>query len=231
MANQSNDDNIVLAVSLGEYVGTLRFSLDPGITEAQRARIRAIKQRAAVTAHRTVADRTGVRFVWPDGVPCVFTMPAWETWWVGRRPLEGWGAIRAYKDFERFLYGEVLGPKLVAALQRGEQSLYTIKRDFPKAAEHNTVIRALVQSMEKSGRAIRPGRGEKSASTREAALDRWMTTVSRIKELRRADPALSVEASCGKIAEDEGRVGHDPAAAVLKEYERGLRWQRMFRLD
>jgi hypothetical protein len=174
-----------------EYVGNLSFSIDAGITAGQQQRIRAIKERAKVVAERIVTDRTGLRIVWQDGFPFVFAPPAWKAWWGDRQPLAGWEAIHAFKDFERFLYmyGEVVGRKLEAGLQDGSQRIYKIRRDFPQAIEHNPAIRARAATV------ILRGRGEKTAATRQAALDRWMTTVSRVEDLRRSDPSLSIEAA------------------------------------
>lgn len=222
------DDRVVLKLNVGgQAVGFASFTVDAGVTPEQRAYIEDLRARAAVPAESVVADADGCRLVWSDGWPLVFTPPAWKGWWGDRPSVQDLEACDAFTEFERYLYGDnVIGGKVDSAITSGELSLWDALRDFPETILHSTSIQKRIHAEYAAGGEVRRHRGKRTRADRQATLDRWMTTVSRVGEHRQKGSTLA--GAFAAVARLERRAGRSPDAQIRGEYERGRRWQRLF---
>ncbi len=222
------DQKIVLRLKIGdEIVDFLTFEADQGVTPEKQALMSELRAHAASPAEQVIADADGCRLVWAEGWPFVFTPPAWKTWWGDRPPVRDLEACYAFIEFERYLYGdEVVGGKLDSAIVGGRMSLWDAVRDFPETILHSTAIQQRLYQEYASGRPVTQRRGKRSREDRQATLDRWMTTVSRVEEFRRK--GYSLADAFAALAKAERRGGRNPEAQIRGEYERGKRWRHFF---
>lgn len=220
-----DDRDIVVNVKLGKRTLTFYIPLELGVTPERKNERASILEGAARVASRVLADSDGLTFVWDDESRLVLKPPAWDSWWGGRSPVEGWRAHGVLLDFTEHLWRDVVGPKLEQGLSDGKiKSLWAAVRDFPLLSEYSPDIQARLRGL---GQSPRQTRGQRSPEHRMQKLDRWLMTVSRVDEYRRQ--GYSLEKAYEEVARIEGRDGEDPATSVRGEYERGMRWHRLFK--